>query len=93
MMEESKRKTKTVRIVPITRKELLSQRTVPELFSGSGTTQQVKASTPAGVEVETSVNKLPPAWTSQLKEKHLVNEETMVLAASSIEKVEYRSNF
>ena len=88
MMEESKRKAKTV---PLTRKEPLSQRTVPELFSGSGTTQQVKTSIPAVVEMETSVNKLPSAWASLLKEKPLINQEATVSAASSIEKVKYRS--
>ena len=54
---ENKRKKKTVRFVPLTRKEPLSQRTVLELLSGSESTQLVKASTPARVEVETSAKK------------------------------------
>ena len=69
-----------------TRKEPLSQRTIPELFSGSGSTQQVKATTPAGVEVETSAKELPSAWTSLLKEKPLANQKTTVSATLLIEK-------
>ena len=84
---ENKRKKKTVRFVPLTRKELLSQRTVLELFSGSESTQLVKASTPARVKVETSAKKLPSAWTSLLlEEKSLAKQEATVLAALSIEK-------
>ena len=85
-MEETKKmKTKLVRLVPLTTsKEPLSQRTVPELFSSSGSSQ-VKASTPTGVEAETS-KKLPLAWTSLLKEKPPANQEATVTAASSIEK-------
>ena len=63
---ENKRKKKTVRFVPLTRKEPLSQRTVLELFSGSESTQRVKASIPASVDVESSAKKLPSAWTSLL---------------------------
>ena len=86
-MEENKRKTKTVRCVPLTRKETLSQRTVPELFSGSGSTQKVKASTLAGVKVETSAKELPSAWTSLLlKEKPLASQKATVSTALSIEK-------
>ena len=85
MEETKKKKTKPVRLVPLTTsKEPLPQRTVPELFSSSGSLQ-VKASTPTGVEVETS-KKLPLAWTSLLKEKPLANQEATVTAASSIEK-------
>ena len=51
---KNKRKKKTVRFVPLTRKEPLSQRTVLELLSCSESTQLVKTSTPARVEVETS---------------------------------------
>ena len=58
---ENTRKKKTVRFVPLTRKEPLSQLTVLELFRGSEGTQLVKASTPAGVEVEASAKKLPSA--------------------------------
>ena len=84
---ENERKKKTVRLVPPTRKEPLSQRTVSELFSGSASTQLVKASTPAEVEVETSAKKLPSAWTSLLlKDKSLTNQEATVSAALSIEK-------
>ena len=84
---ENKRKKKTVRLVFLTRKEPLSQRTVPELFSGSGSTQLVKASTPAGVEVVTSAKDLPSVWASPLfKEKPLANQEATVSAALSIEK-------
>ena len=88
-MEETKRKTKTVRLVCLTRKEPLSQRTVPELFGDSGSTQQVKASTPAGVEVEASEKELPSAWTSLLKKKPPASQGATVSAALSIEK----SNF
>ena len=84
---ENKRKKKTVQFVPLTRKEPLSQRTVLELFSGSESTQLVKTSTPATVEVETSAKKLPSAWISLLlEEKPLANQEATVLAALSIEK-------
>ena len=73
---ENKRKKKTERFVPQTRKESLSQRTVLELFSGSESTQLVKASTPAWVEVETCAKKLPSARTSLLlEEKPLANQE------------------
>ena len=51
---KNKRKKKTVRFVPLTNKEPLSQRTVLELLSGSESTQLLKTSTPARVEVETS---------------------------------------
>ena len=81
---ENKRKKKTVQFVPLTRKEPLSQRTVLELFSGSESTQQVKASTPARVEVETSAKKLPSAWTSLLLEKKLVaNQEVLSIEKSN----------
>ena len=84
---KNKRKKKTVRFVPLTMKEPLSQRTVLELLSGSESTQLVKTSTPARVEVETSAKKLPSAWTSLLlEEKPLANQEATVLAALSIEK-------
>ena len=83
---ENKRKKKTERFVPLTKEEPLSQRTVLELFSGSESTQLVKASTPARVEVETSAKRLPSAWTSPLLEKPLANQEETVSAASSIEK-------
>ena len=82
---ENKRKKKTVRFVPLTRKEPLSQRIVFELFSGSESTQLVKDSTPGRVEVETSAKKLPSAWTFVLlKEKPLKNQEATVSAALSI---------
>ena len=84
---ENKRKKKTVRFVPLTKKKPLLQRTVLELFSGSESTQLVKASTPARVEVETSAKKLPSAWTSLLlEEKPLANQGATVSAALSIEK-------
>ena len=84
---ENKQKKKTVRFVPLTRKEPLSQRTVLELFSGSESTQLVKSFTPARVEVETSAKKLPSAWTFLLlEEKSLENQEATVSAALSIEK-------
>ena len=84
---KNKRKKKTVRFVPLTRKEPLSQRTVLELFSGSESTQLVKASTAVRVEVETSAKKLLSAWTSLLlEEKPLANQEATVSAALSIEK-------
>ena len=84
---KNKRKKKTVRFVPLIRKEPLSQRTVLELLSGSESTQLVKTSTPARVEVETSAKKLPSAWTSLLlEEKPLANQEATVSAALSIEK-------
>ena len=84
---KNKRKKKIVRFVPLTRKEPLSQRTVLELLSGSESTQLVKTSTPARVEVETSAKKLPSAWTSLLlEEKPLANQEATVSAALLIEK-------
>ena len=84
---ENKQKKKTLRFVPLTTKEPLSQRTVLELFRGSESTQLVKTSTPARVEVETIAKKLPSAWTSLLwEEKPLANQETTVSAALSIEK-------
>ena len=84
---KNKRKKKTVRFVPLTREEPLSQRTVLELLSGSESTQLVKTSTPARVEVETSAKKLPSARTSLLlEEKPLANQEATVSAALSIEK-------
>ena len=84
---KNKREKKTVRFVPLTRKEPLSQRTVLELFSDSESTQLVKASTLARVEVETSAKKLPSAWTSLLlEEKPLANQGATVSAALSIEK-------
>ena len=83
MEETKKKKTKPVRLIPLTTsKKPLSQRTVPELFSSSGSSQ-VKASTPTGVKPETS-KKLPQARTSLLKEKPLANQEAIVTAASSI---------
>ena len=84
---ENKRKKKTLRLVPLTRKEPLAQRTIPELLSGGGSTQLVKAFTPAGAEVETSAKELPSAWTSLLlEEKHLENQEATISAALLIEK-------
>ena len=72
---KKKRKKKTVRFVPLTRKEPLSQRTVLELLSGSESTQLVKTSTPARIEVKTSAKKLPSARTSLLlEEKPLANQ-------------------
>ena len=63
----------------------MSQRTVLELFSGSESTQLVKASTRARVEVEISAKKLPSHWTSLLfEEMPLANQEVSV--ALSIEK-------
>ena len=72
------------------------QRTVLELFSASESTQLVKASTPARVEVETSAKKLPSAWTSLRRslwlkamaeeEKPLANQEATGSAALSIAK-------
>ena len=75
-----------MRFVSLTRKEPLAQRIPPELFSGSGSTQLVKASTSVAVEVETSAKKLPSAWTSLLEEKPLTNQEATVSAPLSIEK-------
>ena len=84
---KNKRKKKTVRFVPLARKETLSQRTVLELFSDNESTQLVKVSTPARVEVETSAKKLPSVWTYLLlEEKPLANQEATVSAALSIEK-------
>ena len=86
-MNEKQTKKENVRFVPLPRKEPLSQRTVLQLLSGSESTQLVKTSTPARVEVETSAKKLPSAWTSLLlEEKPLANQEATVLAALSIEK-------
>ena len=90
---ENTQKKKTVQFVPLTRKEPLSQRTVHEIFSGSESTQLVKASTPERVKVVTRAKKLPSAWTSLLlEEKPLANQEATVSAALSIatKKVEYR---
>ena len=84
---ENKQKKKTLRFVPLTTKEPLSQRTVLELFRGSESTQLFKASTSARVEMETRAKKLPSAWTFLLwEEKALANQEATVSAALSIEK-------
>ena len=51
-METNKRKTKTVRLVPLTRDETLSQPTVLELLSGIVSTPTKETSTLEGVRVE-----------------------------------------
>ena len=80
--KQTKKENSRQRFVPLTRKEPLSQRTVLELFSGSKSTQLVKVSTPARVEVETSAKKLFSAWTSLLlEEKPQANQEATVSAA------------
>ena len=85
--KQTKKENSRQRFVPLTRKEPLSQQTVLELFSGSESTQLVKVSTPARVEVETSAKKLFSAWTSLLlEEKPQANQEATVSAALSIEK-------
>ena len=84
---ENKRKTKTVRLVPLTRDEALSQPTVLELLSGSVSTPTKEASTSEGGRVEGSSEKLPSAWKSPLlKEKSSAVKEATVSAASSAEK-------
>ena len=86
-METNKRKTKTVRLVPLTRDETLSQPTVLELLSGSVSTPTKEASTSKGIRVEGSSEKLPSAWKSPLlKEKTSAFKETTMSAASSAEK-------
>ena len=86
-METNKRKTKTARLVSLTRDETLSQPTVLELFSGSVSTPTKEASTPEGARVEGSSEKLPSAWKSPLlKEKSSAFKEATVSAASSAEK-------
>ena len=85
-METNKRKTKTVRLVPLTRDETLSQPTVLELLSGSVSTPTKEASTPEGARVEGSSEKLPSAWKSPLLKKSSAFKETAVSAASSTEK-------
>ena len=84
---ENKRKTKTVRLVPLTRDEALSQPTVLELLSGSVSTPTKEASTSEGGRVEGSSEKLPSAWKSPLlKEKSSAVKEATMSAASSAEK-------
>ena len=86
-MQKNKRKTKTVRLVPLTRDETLSQPTVLELLSGSVSTPTKEASTLEGARVEGSSEKLPSAWKSPLlKEKSSAFKEATVSAASSTEK-------
>ena len=86
-METNKRKTKTVRLVPLTRDETLSQPTVLELLSGSVSTPTKEASTSEGIRVEGSSEKLPSAWKSPLlKEKSSAFKETTMSATSSAEK-------
>ena len=82
--KETKKENSTVYFP--NKKRTLSQRTVLELFSGNESTQLVKASTPARVEVERSTKKLPSAWTSLVLEKPLANEEATVSAALKIDK-------
>ena len=83
METHKKRKTKTVRLVPLTRDEALSQPTVLELLSGSVSTPTNEVSTPEEVRVESS-EKLPSAWTSPLlKEQSSAIKEATVSAASS----------
>ena len=82
---ENKRKTKTVRLVPLTRDEALSQPTVLELLSGSVSTPTKEAPLPQK-EVGSS-EKLPSAWKSPLlKEKSSAVKEATMSAASSAEK-------
>ena len=84
---ENKRKTKTVRLVPLTRDEALSQPTVLELLSGSVSTPTKEASTSEGGRVQGSSEKLPSAWKSPLlKEKSSAVKEATMSAASSAEK-------
>ena len=84
---ENKRKTKTVRLVPLTRDETLSQPTVLELLSGSVSTPTKEASTSEGGRVEGSSEKLPSAWKSPLlKEKSSAVKGATMSAASSAEK-------
>ena len=86
-METNKRKTKTVRLVSLTRDETLSQPTVLELLSRSVSTPTKEASIPEGARVEGSSEKLPSAWKSPLlKEKSSAFKEATVTAASSAEK-------
>ena len=85
-MKTNKRKTKTVRLVPLTRDETLSQPTVLELLSGSVSTPTMEASTPEGARVEGSSEKLPSAWKSALLKKSSAFKEATVSAASSAEK-------
>ena len=85
-METNKRKTKTGRLVPLTRDETLSQPTVLELLRSRVSTPTKEASTPEGVRVEGSSKKLPSAWKSLLKEKSSAFKEATVSAASSAEK-------
>ena len=86
-METNIRKTKTVRLVPLTRDKTLSQPTVLELLSGSVSTPTKEASTPEEARVEGSSEKLPSAWKFPLlKEKSSAFKEATVSAASSAEK-------
>ena len=86
-METKKRKTKTVRLVPLTRDETLSPPTVLELLSGRVSTPTNEASTPERVRVEGSSEKLPSAWNFPLlKEQSSAIKEAAVSAASSAEK-------
>ena len=87
METHKKRKTKTIRLVPLARDETLPQPTVLELLSGSVSTPTNEASTPEGVRVERSSEKLPSAWNSPLlKEQSSAIKEATVSAASSAEK-------
>ena len=82
METHKKRKTKTVRLVPLTRDETLLQPTVFELLNGSISTPTNEASTPEEVRVERSSEKLPSAWNFPLlKEQFSAIKEATVSAA------------
>ena len=83
MNKKTEKKIK-VRLVPLSSDATLSQRTVIEMFSGSGSTPG-KASTPDGVGDEGSTKESASAWSSPLVVKPTSAEET-VKAASSTEK-------
>ena len=83
-MNKENEKKRKVRLVPLSSDATLSQRTVIEMFSGSGSTPE-KASTPVGVGDEGSTKESASAWSSPLVEKPTSAEET-VKAASSTEK-------
>ena len=83
-MNKENEKKINVRLVPLSSDATLSQRTVIEMFSGSGNTPE-KASTPVGVGDEGNTKESASAWSSPLVVKPTSAEET-VKAASSTEK-------
>ena len=86
-METHRKKTKTVRLVSLTREETLSQPAVLECLNMSAKTPINEASTLEVVRVKRSSEKLTSAWTSSVfKEQSMVIKKATASAAASAEK-------